>query len=486
MSKYDSDEFSDFFNTNSSNSNYNHPKSNKYNTKDSYASEDEDFDDYSQNLPYNNTSRDNHNSSRKNNNMSEKKSGNINSEEIKMRKKLRNSKKLGTFMGMIQLIVSIAFMVVLFFARTSISSLVTIPIYTGIGVILFLLFLIALVMQSKRLLVKRLGKAISSLVIIFLLVTTYFLYPLIGVTLGGKEKVSTKPFVLYLSADDHFGEISSNNNGRSDTNILAIVNPKTYTALLLSTPRDAYVELIGEDIPKGNYDKLTHGGLYGTGVKNEDGSWGHGYNVLMDILGSLYDIDVEHYLRLNFTGFIDLVDNLGGVTIDIPEGFSTYTYGKNYTFDEGVQTLNGEEALTYVRERKSFAQGDIQRGKNQVAMIKALINQALSTNTITNYSNIIKSIANSFETDIDVSSLAALQLQLQGEKDYDGWNIVSYSVEGNTGGGYQHCYWTDSYLSVVSLDDDSIGIAQNLVEMVLNGDEVTDNTIDELSTTSED
>lgn len=474
MSRYDSNEFSDFFSNNSSDSNYNNSQNNNFNTNNLYSQDDEE-DYLNHNLSYTNESR------YENDSEDELQSYEDKVAEAKMRKKLRNSKKLGTFMSIIQLITSIVFMVILFMARDNLSSLVTLPIYIGIGVVLLLLFWVALIMQSKRLFVKRLGKTISSLVIIISLVGSFALYPLMGTTLGGTKKLSAKPFVLYLSADDHFGEMSEKNNGRSDTNILAVVNPKTHTALLISTPRDAYVELIGEDIPEGNYDKLTHGGKYGTGVQDENGYWGHGYDVLMNILGNLYDVDVEHYLRLNFTGFIDLVDNLGGVTLDIPEGFSTYTYGKSYTFNEGVQTLTGEEALTYVRERKSFAQGDMQRGKNQVAMIKALIDQALSANTITNYSNIIKSISKSFETDIDISSLVALQLQIQGEKNYDGWNIVSYSVEGSTGGGYQYCYTTDSYLSVVSLDDDSVAVATELADMVIKGDEVTDDTVDSLS-----
>lgn len=519
MSKYDSDDFSDFFNSDPSGSTYNSQRDNndtmapvqndgynepidlaQDNDYDNFYEEEEEFDSgyhsdsYSRpesrstgkvssdrgqrNSRYDDAYDrdeydDRNNSSRFSRNGN---SGKSDSEELKMRKKLKKSKRAGITLSIIQLIVSVAFMILLFFAKSSISSLITIPVYVCIGVVLGLLFLVTFIMQSKRLLIKRIGKIISVIIIVILLILSYFLYPLVGTKIGGTEKVSKKPFVLYLSGDDSFGEMSDSSNGRSDTNILAVVNPETHTALLLSTPRDAYVELIGDDIPSGNYDKLTHAGKYGTGVKDSNGNWEHGFDVSMNTLGNLYDVDIDHYLRLNFTGFADFVDALGGVTIDIPEGFSTYTYGKSYTFNEGVQKLTGEEALTYVRERHSFATGDLQRGANQVAVIEAIVDQALSANTITNYSSIIKHINKSFETDLDISSLAALQLQVQGDKDYDGWNMVSYTVDGSTGGGYQYCYTTDSYLSVVMLDDDSVDVATKLIDMVLNGDEVTDKT----------
>lgn len=505
MSKYDSDDFSDFFNSDPSGNTYNSQRNNNdamnsakrngYNEPvdltqdDDFNSfyEEDDFDSGYHSANYSHSdNRGNRNDSYDNDDYDNRevssdygrnrKANKPDSEELAMRKKLKKSKKAGIVLSIIQLIVSIAFMFLLFFAKSSISSIITMPVYVTIGVVLGILFLVAFIMQSKRLLIKRVGKIISAIVIILLLVLSYFLYPLMGTTIGGKEKVSMKPFVIYLSGDDSFGEMSDTSNGRSDTNILAVINPETQTALLLSTPRDSYVELIGDEIPEGNYDKLTHAGRYGTGVKNADGNWEHGYDVLMDTLGNLYDVEIDHYLRLNFTGFTDLVDALGGVTIDIPEGFSTYTYGKHYTFEEGVQKLNGEETLTYVRERHSFATGDLQRGANQVAVIEALVDQAISANTITNFSSIIKSISKSLETDMDISSLAALQLQIQGDKDYNGWNMVSYTVDGNTGGGYQYCYTTDSYLSVVSLDDDSVDVATQLIDMVVNGDEVTDKT----------
>lgn len=521
MSKYDSDEFSDFFNPDMKNTAYNDDslqRNDDINT-DNYQQNYDDLDEfdeldsdgnssYDSDSSYNSRGADkgghskgrssssgssrNKNKGKKGgknrNNSSRSKSNRAdgrNSEEDKMRKKIRRSKRVGTLLATLQLVASVAFMVLLFFARKNLAAIITIPVYAAIGAGLGVLYILALTLQFKRLLLKRIGKVISVIVIIVLAIASYFIYPLMGTKLGGTSKVSEAPFALFLSGNDSFGEISNKENGRSDTNILAIVNPKTYTALLVSTPRDAYVELLGDDIPRGNYDKLTHAGLFGTGKKDSDGNWEHGCTVSMNILSDLYDIKIDHYLRLNFTGFADLVDNLGGVTINIPQGFSTYTYGKSYTFNEGKQTLNGNEALTYVRERHSFAKGDIQRNANQVAVIKAMADKIISTNTIANYGKIVKNIGKSFETDLDISSLAALQLQLQGKEDYKGWNIVSYSVDGGTGGEYQYCYALDASASVVNLYDDSVNVAKTLIKKVMNGEKVTKKTVTKLSEQSD-
>jgi len=393
--------------------------------------------------------------------------------EAKIRKKLRRSKKLGIFLCVIQLILSAG----LLFA---VERYLPLEYDIIVGVVLGLLFVFTFALQFRGLTLKRVGKFFSVLVIIVSAVGLYLIIPTLKVTSTGTVEIGSEPFVIYLSGNDTFDELPTKSNGRSDTNIIAVVNPKTYTAVLISTPRDAYVELIGEDIPEGNFDKLTHAGTYGNGIKNDSGKWEHGCQVSMNILSDLYGVDVDSYLKLNFTGFANLIDALGGVTIDIPQGFSTYTYGKHYTFEEGTQTLNGEEALTYVRERKSFATGDIQRGANQVAVIKAIVKQAMSANTIIRYNEILDAVGNSFETDLKIDSLVEMQLDIQNNSDYDGWNIVNYSVTGGSYGQYMYCYSAEKNLSVVDLHEDSVEIAKTLAKMVVDGEKVTDKTIEKL------
>ncbi|MBE5957559.1 MAG: hypothetical protein E7254_01680 [Lachnospiraceae bacterium] len=471
MAKYDSDDFSNFFNADSDKKSDNGPVINTdllggNNYRNEYYSE------------YNDNSKPTQRRANMNNS---KKNPRPSAEELKMKAKYKKSKRLGVIMTLIQLLASVAFMGILYFAKDNLDAFITMPVYIGLGVALFVLFLITFNMQFKKLATKRIGKVLSIIITVLLVIGSYFLYPLINVDLGGDSKVThKKPFVVYLSGNDSFDELSKDSNGRSDTNIVAVINPETYTALLISTPRDAYLELIGQDIPAGNKDKLTHAGLFGNGVLDSNGKWGYGCDVSMSMLGELYDLNVNHYLKLNFTGFSSLVDALGGVTIDVPEGFTTTTYGKTYTFKEGKQTLNGDYALTYVRERKSFARGDLQRGANQTAVIKAIVNQAISANAVVNYGKVVDSISKSFDTDLNISSLAKLQLQIQRKKDFKGWNIVNYAVDGSTGGGYQFCYKPQQNLSVVILDDDSVDTAKQLAHLVLDGKHIDDKTAEQI------
>lgn len=469
MRNYDSDEFSDFFNSDNSMNGSVRANTGSARPVRSQSSKSNEFDNRNRRSDYNDE-------------RPAQKNRRVRAEEAKMRKKLRSSKKLGIILSMIQLFLSVALMLLLYFKKEDLPIIIDIYGYIGTATVLFLLFLIPLCMQFKRLLIKRIGKSLSvfiSLVLVIVLIGyCKFYQPFVD--LGGKEKVSKKPFTVYLSGNDTSGELSTTSNGRSDTNILAVVNPKTCTALLLTTPRDAYLELVAQDLPDGIYDKLTHAGIYGSGVKNADGKWGHGCDVSMNMLSKLYDVDVKHYMRINFTGFAHLVDALGGVELDVTESFSTQAYGRTYTFEEGKQTLNGLAALTYVRERHAFARGDLQRGANQVNMIKAIANQALSAKTFMNYDEIIDALGNSFETDLSIASLATLQIALQGSKDYNGWNIVSYAVDGSTAGGYQYCYSADQYLSVVTLDDNSVAVAKQLVKKVMDGEKITDKTAETL------
>lgn len=398
--------------------------------------------------------------------------------------------RLGIILAIIQLIASIFFVGLLTYINL---DFITIPILIGIIAVLIILFLIVIFMQKGSKNVKRAGKVISVIVIIIVLILNYLLSPIWQ--MSGK-KVSMDPFIVFVSATDTFGSIDEDSNVRSDTNILAVVNPKTQSVLIVSTPRDYYVPIQAKSVAPESYDKLTHVGLYGNGIaygdNNEELSasdwgwgyetkWGAGYDALMDTLQYVYKFDIPkdnyHYARLNFTGFARFIDALGGITVDVDVPFSTKTYAsyeeddkkrKTYTYTEGEMDMNGDEALTFARERHSFAAGDIQRNKNQVKVLNAISDKLLSGSTLLHYNDIVRSIKDCFTTDIDISSMVSLQTQVSRSKDYNGWNIMSYSVEGTS--SRQICTYTGSSLSVVMQDEASIANATNLINMVLNGE----------------
>ena len=255
-------------------------------------------------------------------------------------------------------------------------------------------------------------------------------------------------FTMYLSGVDTYGDIMT--KSRSDVNILAVVNPNTRQVLLLSTPRDYYVEL---PIYGGVMDKLTHAGIYGVDVS-------------METLEDLYDVKINYYFRVNFSGFQDIVDALDGITVD--SEFSFYSVD-GYYYEEGENLLYGEKALSFARERNAFGAGDIQRGKNQMAVIRAVIEKALSPVLLTNFTEIMESLEGSFETSMPYDLMAEIvRAQLE---DMGSWNIVTHNVSGE--GNMLDCFSSSETLYVMMQDEELVAHAAELISKVKKGEILT-------------
>ena len=264
-----------------------------------------------------------------------------------------------------------------------------------------------------------------------------------------------KVYTIYLSGIDTRGEMTA--KSRSDVNIIATINTDTHEVLLVSTPRDYYVPL---SISGGVPDKLTHAGIYGI-------------DVCMDTLGMLYDIDINYYFRINFGGFVKVIDALGGITV-----YSDYDFdSKNilgYHFNQGENYVNGEQALVFARERYAFQEGDRQRGKNQMAVIRGVVKKALSPEILTSYSSILSSLDGCFGTNITYEEIAQiLQQQLTNGGD---WTIVSYSVDGT--GATEKPYSMSQKAYVMVPNYDTVNKAKSLMEKVRNGEVVTQEEAD--------
>lgn len=109
----------------------------------------------------------------------------------------------------------------------------------------------------------------------------------------------------------------------------------------------------------------------------------YGLQESIDTLTDMVDQDINYYVRMNFTSFMDIVDALGGVTVHSPEEFTTKIGG--YQIQEGENHLNAKEALAFVRERKSFVDGDFARGRNQQRMISAIVKKVCSPAILTSF-----------------------------------------------------------------------------------------------------
>ena len=266
------------------------------------------------------------------------------------------------------------------------------------------------------------------------------------------NKITKEPFVIYLSGVDTRGELTE--NARSDVNILAAVNPVTKRVALVNTPRDYYVDLAGTS----SKDKLTHAGLYGVETS-------------METLGNLYGVNVDHYIRINFAGFISIIDALGGVDVYSDQAFTSVGSPGYYdptTFVEGWNHLDGKSALAFARERHAFASGDIQRGINQMKVIDAMLNKIKSPALLMGFSKIMDAAADCFVTSFSQDQISALvRMQLS---DFAEWDIESYTVTG-TSSSSTKCYSAKGQkLYVMKPDDSSVSKAREMIASVLGGE----------------
>ena len=257
--------------------------------------------------------------------------------------------------------------------------------------------------------------------------------------------VTSNYFSVYFSGIDCYGSISA--RSRSDVNICMIVNPNTHKILLVTIPRDAYVTIPG--VSGGSYDKLTHAGIYGVKVS-------------MNTLENIYGIKLDHYVRVNFTSVERFVDILGGVDVNVPIAFSA----NGYTYTQGMNHMDGKKALTFARERHSFAGGDHQRGKDQMELIKAVIAKMQSPAVLNNFSNIMNMLTNNMQTSLTMDQLTSLvRMQLDESPK---WTISTYAVQ--TSGAMEYCYsYKGAKLYVGYINKASLNEASRLMREVMEG-----------------
>ncbi len=320
----------------------------------------------------------------------------------------------------------------------------------GILLLLLLLFVKSLQKRAARGRKKRSSGKGFSLAVSFLLIVIGF-YGLrvnhaldqiaIGDESGGYEKqhmfpVTSRPFNVYISGIDVYGDI--NQESRSDVNLIATINPNTHKILLTTTPRDYYVKIPG--VSGEERDKLTHAGNYGVDTS-------------MATLEQLYDTEIPFYLRVNFTSVEEIVDVMGGIDVESEFAFKTSkAAGEVVEVKKGTNHFNGKQALAFVRERKALAAGDNQRGKNQQALLSALIKKASSPMILFHANKMIGSVAGNADTNLSEAQIKSL-VQMQIEK-MKGWEIESVAAEGDDS-GKRYCYSYKGGPLYVSVPDES-------------------------------
>ena len=238
--------------------------------------------------------------------------------------------------------------------------------------------------------------------------------------------VTDESFNILVSGLDTTGDIST--VSRSDVNMVVTIKQ----ILLTSIPRDYYVDLPS----KGAKDKLTHSGLYGI-------------DETVGAVEQALGIEINYYVKVNYSTVVKLVDAIGGIDIYSPYTFTTHGMSDHYTFYEGENHLDGSMALAYSRERQSFSAGDMQRNENQQLILKAIMDKALQSSTIlSDYTSILSAIEDNLETDMgsrDIRALIRMQLG-----DMASWDIQTQALKGEP--DFQICYALGTGASVVMPD----------------------------------
>lgn len=206
-------------------------------------------------------------------------------------------------------------------------------------------------------------------------------------------KSITEPFTMLLMGIDSTDEVLEQNAiANGDTLILLTFNPKTLNATMFSIPRDSYVPIACWSGKPEN--KITHAAAYGN-------------DCMINTIQDYFDVNIDYYAKINFKGLVKLVDAVGGVEVDVPKVLCTddSSRGEEICIQPGHQTLNGEQALVYARNRKQLANGDFGRAEHQQEIIMALINKIKTINDVSTFIDILNTVSNSMDTNLTTKQI---------------------------------------------------------------------------------
>lgn len=272
--------------------------------------------------------------------------------------------------------------------------------------------------------------------------------------------ITSKPFNVLVSGSDTRGGFDE--NGRSDVIMVATVNPKTSTILLTSVPRDFYVTTAcdaADGCMQGALDKITHTGIHGT-------------NTTKRTVEQLLGIEINYTFKVGFDAVTELVDAVGGVDVTVAPGYAVDHFACMYNLSvhEGVNHLNGEQALAFARERYAYTEGDRQRTKNQQLVLMGIVDKITSPSIVQNYSSIMDAMSNTFSTTMSSSEISDLiKYQINNNPK---WKMEQYMVDGT--GDTLMCAELGDAASVMVPDQSTVKMAKDKINAVLAGKSADD------------
>ncbi|MDO5481392.1 MAG: LCP family protein [Candidatus Saccharibacteria bacterium] len=269
--------------------------------------------------------------------------------------------------------------------------------------------------------------------------------------------ITTNPFVVYLSGiDTRTNDMPA--VSLSDVNMVVAVNPKTRQMLLVSIPRDYFVQLHGTSAGALR-DKLTHAGGLG------------GVQLSMATIEDFMGVDINYYARVNFNFLERLVDAIGGITIESDTAFSAWTDRSCY-FKVGENPVNGMCALAFARERHAYESGDRHRGENQEQVIKLILEKVTQSSTIlSKYNDILAALDGTFETSLETKDISAF-IQMHVD-DMTPWKMMTANLDGTTGMTYTYSS-PGQQLSVMYPNEETILKATEAIKVVLEGGDISE------------
>lgn len=279
------------------------------------------------------------------------------------------------------------------------------------------------------------------------------------------EPVSDQqPFAVYVAGNDTRAN-GLTTVGRTDVDMIMVVNPTSRQILLVSIPRDYYIENPGLS---DGMDKLTH--LGNQGIRNT-----------LDGINRKFNLNLTDYLTTNFTHFVALVDALGGITIDNPYAFDGQNSG-NYHFDAGIITLNGEQALAYSRERYSLANGDYGRNEHQGIIMQAILEKVQQKAAEGDKAGVLAALSTNFLTNIDINDL--YQLYTSTDEVNQPWQFIRYHLGGEGTMAGTVSMGMNRMLYVCIPFESQVQFTTDLVNRMLNGEPITEESLPDEELTS--
>lgn len=272
--------------------------------------------------------------------------------------------------------------------------------------------------------------------------------------------ITSKPFNVLISGSDTRGGFDE--NGRSDVIMVATINPKTSTILLTSVPRDFYVTTAcdaADGCMQGALDKITHTGIHGT-------------NTTKRTVEQLLGIEINYTFKVGFDAVTELVDAVGGVDVTVASGYEVNNFNalSGFSVHEGVNHLNGEQALAFARERYAYTEGDRQRTKNQQLVLMGIVDKITSPSIVQNYSSIMDAMSNTFSTTMSSSEISDLiKYQINNNPK---WKMEQYMVDGT--GDTLMCAELGDAASVMVPDQSTVKMAKDKINAVLAGKSADD------------